>query len=132
MERFAARSAERFPFLHPDKLRDGAGVRPGRPGYNPRTLQLPPNWFKNAKISPGQQQWWEFKAKNFDSVCLFKMGKFYEVRTVHRLVHVGDCIIRHTSEEALCSRWSAFKISQFAHQYPQSYILTQAVFLEMA
>ena len=31
------------------------------------------------QISPGQQQWWEAKARNFDSVLLFKMGKFYEM-----------------------------------------------------
>jgi hypothetical protein len=24
-------------------------------------------------------QWWEFKSTNFDSVLLFKMGKFYEL-----------------------------------------------------
>jgi DNA mismatch repair protein MSH6 len=51
MERFAARDAERFPFLAPGKLRDAAGVRPGQPGYNPRTLWLPPNWFKAQKAS---------------------------------------------------------------------------------
>lgn len=50
MERFAARSAERFPFLAPGKLRDAAGVRPGHPGYNPRTLMLPTNWFKAQKV----------------------------------------------------------------------------------
>ena len=50
MERFAARDAERFPFLAPGKLRDAAGVRPGQPGYNPRTLWLPPNWFKAQKV----------------------------------------------------------------------------------
>ncbi len=50
MERFATRSAERFPFLAPGKLRDAAGLRPGQQGYNPRTLQLPPNWFKAQKV----------------------------------------------------------------------------------
>ena len=30
-------------------------------------------------MSEGQQQWWGFKAQNFDSVLLFKCGKFYEV-----------------------------------------------------
>lgn len=29
-------------------------------------------------MSEGQKQWWDFKAANFDSVLLFKMGKFYE------------------------------------------------------
>ncbi|GFH06764.1 DNA mismatch repair protein, partial [Haematococcus lacustris] len=32
-----------------------------------------------AKVSEGQQQWWRFKAAHFDSVLLFKMGKFYEM-----------------------------------------------------
>jgi DNA mismatch repair protein MSH6 len=31
-------------------------------------------------VTEAQQQWWEFKASNFDSVLLFKVGKFYEVR----------------------------------------------------
>ena len=102
------------------------------PGYNPRTLFIPPLFFKQAKvggsaarcgrcaalctppeavhhtpappqmsprcpphrppprppgarphpalqISEAQQQWWKFKSANFDSVLLFKVGKFYEV-----------------------------------------------------
>lgn len=39
-----------------------------------------PRRFKTAKVSEGQQQWWQFKSTHFDSVLLFKMGKFYEVR----------------------------------------------------
>lgn len=31
-------------------------------------------------MSEAQQQWWNLKAANFDSVLLFKVGKFYEVR----------------------------------------------------
>ena len=38
-------------------------------------------------MSPGQQQWWEIKARNFDSVLLFKMGKFYEMFEMD--CHVG-------------------------------------------
>ena len=38
-------------------------------------------------MSPGQQQWWEMKARNFDSVLLFKMGKFYEMFEMD--CHVG-------------------------------------------
>ena len=34
---------------------------------------------QDNKVSEGQQQWWQFKARHFDSVLLFKMGKFYEV-----------------------------------------------------
>jgi hypothetical protein len=31
------------------------------------------------QVTEAQQQWWGFKADNFDSVLLFKVGKFYEV-----------------------------------------------------
>lgn len=31
------------------------------------------------QVTEAQQQWWNFKAANFDSVLLFKVGKFYEV-----------------------------------------------------
>ncbi|GIL69309.1 hypothetical protein Vretimale_13435 [Volvox reticuliferus] len=77
--RFADRMATRFSFLHPDSIRDANQRRPDHPDYDPGTLYIPPNWFKEFKISEGQQQWWNFKAQNFDSVLLFKMGKFYEM-----------------------------------------------------
>ncbi|KXZ50845.1 hypothetical protein GPECTOR_15g531 [Gonium pectorale] len=77
--RFADRMASRFPFLHPDAIKDAERRRPDDPEYDPRTLHIPPNWFKEAKISEAQQQWWNFKSYNFDSVLLFKVGKFYEM-----------------------------------------------------
>ena len=73
MERFAARSAERFPFLHPSKLRDGAGVRPGQPGYNPRTLLLPPGWFKAQKVDLPCCGCVSFDLLSF-TVCLQRQG----------------------------------------------------------
>lgn len=30
-------------------------------------------------LPPPGSQWWEFKARHFDCVLLFKMGKFYEL-----------------------------------------------------
>jgi hypothetical protein len=36
--------------------------------------------FVGVQVSEAQQQWWGFKSDNFDSVLLFKVGKFYEVR----------------------------------------------------
>ncbi|KAK9844444.1 hypothetical protein WJX74_002610 [Apatococcus lobatus] len=78
-ERFASRAAERFPFLHPSKIKDAALQRPGDPGFNPRTLHIPKDWFIKAKVSEGQKQWWDFKRQNWDAVMLFKMGKFYEM-----------------------------------------------------
>ena len=77
--RYADRAANRFPFLAPDTLRDADGRRPTDADYNPRTLRIPPGWFKAAKVTEAQRQWWEFKARHFDAVLLFKMGKFYEL-----------------------------------------------------
>lgn len=112
---YAARDAERFPFLLPDKIRrvpsllepsclavgfgscsrahcrDASGKRPGEPGYNPRTLLVPDDFLRKGNggkpISEGQRQWWAFKSQHFDSVLLFKMGKFYELFEMD--AHVG-------------------------------------------
>ena len=37
---------QRFTFLHPDRIMDAAKRRPGHPAYDPRTLYIPPAWFK--------------------------------------------------------------------------------------
>ena len=64
------------------------------PEYDPSTLQLPSSFPKlrdangaQWTVSPGQTQWWRFKAQNFDSVLLFKMGKFYEMYEMD--AHIG-------------------------------------------
>jgi DNA mismatch repair protein MSH6 len=85
--RFSGRDAARFPFLQPSRIRDAARRRPGEPGYDPRTLHVPADWFKAAKVSEGQRQWWDFKAAHYDAVLLFKMGKFYELFEMD--AHVG-------------------------------------------
>ena len=50
VERFAARSGQRFPFLEPSRIKDAAGKRPGQPGYTARTLYIPPSWYKDQKV----------------------------------------------------------------------------------
>ena len=55
--RYAKRAEERFPFLSPEQIRDANKKRPDQPGYNPRTLYIPHDWFKKAKVSEGQRQW---------------------------------------------------------------------------
>ena len=87
-ERFREREAERFPFLRPDKIRDAKGRRPDHEDYNPSTLQVPPRWLQEHKVSPGQTQWWGFKSQDFDAVCFFKMGKFYELFEMD--AHIGQ------------------------------------------
>lgn len=89
--RFSQREAERFPFLHEDAIKDKKMRRPSDSKYDPSTLHIPSQWFKANKISEGQRQWWEFKSQNFDSVLLFKMGKFYELFEMD--AHVGaECL----------------------------------------
>lgn len=63
-----------------NSIKDAKGRRPDDAEYDPRTLHVPTQWFRDAKVTEAQQQWWRFKAANFDSVLLFKVGKFYEVR----------------------------------------------------
>lgn len=57
-ERYAARAADKFTFLRPDRVMDSKKRRPDHPDYDPSTLYIPDNWFKANKISEGQQQWY--------------------------------------------------------------------------
>jgi hypothetical protein len=57
-------------FLHPDKIKDKQGRRPGHPEYDPRTVHVPLTVLNT--MSPGQRQYWEIKSENFDVVLLFK------------------------------------------------------------
>ena len=92
--RYADRENRLFPWLHVSRRKDLSGRRPSDAGYDPSTLQLPPSFPKcvDARqkpftVSPGQAQWWRFKSQDFDSVILFKMGKFYELFEMD--AHVG-------------------------------------------
>lgn len=84
LARFGARDSEKFRFLGVDR-RDAKRRRPTDENYDPRTLYLPPDFVK--KLTGGQRQWWEFKAKHMDKVVFFKMGKFYELFEMD--AHVG-------------------------------------------
>jgi len=76
-----------LPFLRKENLRDAAGVKFGEEGYNPRTLKWDRNVIEKVgskegkayKLTDGKLQWWEIKAQYFDTVLLFKTGKFYEM-----------------------------------------------------
>ena len=62
--------------------RDNEGRPVDHPDYNPRTLKVDYSELERhlgGKISPGVQQWWDLKAQYFDTVLLFKTGKFYEM-----------------------------------------------------
>lgn len=49
----------------------------GSPGYDGRTLYIPNNYW--TKFTPFEKQYWEHKAKLFDTILFFKKGKFYEL-----------------------------------------------------
>ncbi|CAK9152913.1 unnamed protein product [Ilex paraguariensis] len=83
-ERFGIRESEKFRFLREDR-RDANKKRPEDVGYDPKTLYIPPDFLK--RLTGGQRQWWEFKAKHMDKVLFFKMGKFYELFEMD--AHIG-------------------------------------------
>jgi len=61
--------------------RDKQGRVMSSPDYDPHTLKVDFNELTrlDGKISPAQQQWWDIKSQYFDTVLLFKTGKFYEM-----------------------------------------------------
>jgi DNA mismatch repair protein MSH6 len=92
--RYADREHRLFPWLHVSRRRDARGRTVTDDGYDPSTLALPnsfpkcvDSYGKPFTVSPGQAQWWRFKAQHFDSVIMFKMGKFYELFEMD--AHVG-------------------------------------------
>lgn len=72
-----------YPFLKPEKIADSQGKKmltvdgELNPDYDPSTLHVPLDFLN--KQTPAIRQWWVFKAKNFDTILFFKMGKFYEL-----------------------------------------------------
>ena len=56
---------------------DKNGVRLGQPGYDETSLLIPDREWK--KFTPAFTQYWKFKVDHFDKICLFKLGKFYEI-----------------------------------------------------
>jgi DNA mismatch repair protein MSH6 len=71
--------------MAPENIRDRDRKRPDDEEYDGSTCYIPPEWFKKERISDGQRQWWDFKAKNWDSVLLFKMGKCDSERSAGRV-----------------------------------------------
>ncbi|CAB3408099.1 unnamed protein product [Caenorhabditis bovis] len=67
---------EKFEFLKPEKIRDAQKRSPSDPDYDPKTLWVPPDFLN--KQTPGHKQWWLIKSQHFDTIILFKVGKFYE------------------------------------------------------
>ncbi|BGP15722.1 DNA mismatch repair protein msh6 [Rhodosporidiobolus nylandii] len=64
-----------FSFLLDPK--DADGIRPGEPGYDPRTLYIPSSAWKT--FTPFERQFWEIKQNHYDTVLFFQKGKFFEL-----------------------------------------------------
>ncbi|KAI0319317.1 muts domain V-domain-containing protein [Amylostereum chailletii] len=64
-----------FSFLVNPKDKDG--VRPGEPGYDPRTLFIPKSAWN--EFTPFEKQFWEIKQNHFDTILFFQKGKFLEL-----------------------------------------------------
>jgi len=75
-------------FLKPDKIKDADKHTRDHPDYNPRTLYVPTDFMNNR--TPGHRQWWELKAKHFDVILFFKMGKFYELFHMDAAIAVAE------------------------------------------
>ncbi|KAI3670995.1 hypothetical protein L1987_87641 [Smallanthus sonchifolius] len=73
----ATEMASKFDWLHPSRIKDANGRRPGNPLYDKRTLCIPPDVFK--KMSASQKQYWSVKTQYMDVLIFFKVGKFYEL-----------------------------------------------------
>ncbi|CAO3601033.1 unnamed protein product [Absidia cylindrospora] len=72
---FKEKNESRYSWLADQK--DANRNPPSSPDYDPRTLYVPASAWKN--FTPFEKQFWEVKAKNWDSVVFFKKGKFYEL-----------------------------------------------------
>lgn len=70
-----AKDKERYLWLV--DVRDADKNPKGHVDYDPRTLYIPPkSW---SDFTAFEKQYWEIKAKLYDTVVFFKKGKFYEL-----------------------------------------------------
>uniref|UniRef100_A0A0M3HPP5 DNA mismatch repair protein n=1 Tax=Ascaris lumbricoides TaxID=6252 RepID=A0A0M3HPP5_ASCLU len=77
-----------FDFLQPDKIRDANGRLASDLDYCPRTLFVPEAFLKQQ--TPGHRQWWLAKSAYFDTMLLFKVGKFYEMYHMDAVIGVEN------------------------------------------
>eukprot|EP00536_Pseudo-nitzschia_multiseries_P005368 jgi/Psemu1/190397/e_gw1.100.52.1 len=62
--------------------RDSAGRHRDHPEYDCRTLQIQEGEWKKiagSDMTAAVKQWWQLKSQYFDTILLFKTGKFYEM-----------------------------------------------------
>ncbi|KAI1786071.1 DNA mismatch repair protein Msh6 [Ganoderma leucocontextum] len=71
------KKAAEDPFGFLVDVHDKDGLRPGEPGYDPRTLHIPKSAWNG--FTPFEKQFWEIKQNHFDTVLFFQKGKFLEL-----------------------------------------------------
>ncbi|EIW78648.1 DNA mismatch repair protein Msh6 [Coniophora puteana RWD-64-598 SS2] len=81
------------PFSFLVDVRDKDGIKPGEPGYDPRTLYVPKSAWK--QFTPFEKQFWEIKQNHFDTVLFFQKGKFLEARSYQESLYEDDARIGH-------------------------------------
>lgn len=72
---FEKENEERYQWLV--NIRDAEKRSPDDPNYDPRTLYVPSSAW--TKFTAFEKQYWDIKAKMWDTVVFFKKGKFYEL-----------------------------------------------------
>ncbi|KDQ32081.1 hypothetical protein PLEOSDRAFT_1100597 [Pleurotus ostreatus PC15] len=71
------KKAAEEPYAFLQTVMDKDKNKPGDPGYDPRTLYVPPNAWK--EFTPFEKQFWEIKQNHYDTVLFFQKGKFFEL-----------------------------------------------------
>ena len=74
-EELASDMGSKFDWLHPSKIKDANGRRPGNPLYDKRTLYIPPDVLR--KMSASQKQYWSVKSEYMDVLIFFKVVRFF-------------------------------------------------------
>ena len=74
--------------------KDAKGRTRDDPNYDPRTLWINESDWKKVtgkKMTHAVKQWWDLKKQYFDTVLLFKTGKFYEMFHMDADIGVNVC-----------------------------------------
>ncbi|KAF4651640.1 DNA mismatch repair protein msh6, partial [Perkinsus olseni] len=98
---YETRDTYSYPsWMHPDKLADAKGRRPDHPDYDQSTMRVPDlrdsasRKKEEGHCTPMLLQYWEVKAKHFDEITLFKVGKFYEIFYYDAVFAQAACNLR--------------------------------------
>ncbi|KAJ7695011.1 muts domain V-domain-containing protein [Mycena olivaceomarginata] len=67
------------PYSFLQDIKDKDGNRPNEPGYDPRTLYVPPKAWKDFTPFEKQARFWEIKQNHYDTILFFQKGKFLEL-----------------------------------------------------